>query len=84
MAEEIHQLAELEPEDVPTESRFLLDMYLGNLTQLHVKTQAYWITAVTAVRSAKARKSAMGARERRSKKEHLGKTSSRINRSVLQ
>ena len=38
MAEEIHQLADLEPEDVPTESRFLLEMNLGDLTKLHVKT----------------------------------------------
>ena len=47
---------------------------MGNLTKLHVKTQAYWITAVTAARSAKARKSATGAREKRSKKKHIGKT----------
>ena len=67
MAEEIHRLAELEPEDVPAESRFLLEMNLGDLTKLHVETQAYWITAVTAARSAKARKSAMGAREKRRK-----------------
>ncbi len=37
MAEDIHQLAELEPEDVPTESRFLLEMNLGDLTKLHIK-----------------------------------------------
>ena len=84
MAEEIQILAELEPEDVLTESRFLLEMNLGDLTKLHAKTQTYWITAVTAARSAKARKSAMGAREKRSKKKHLGNTSIRIKLGIVE
>ena len=53
MAKEIHQLAELEPEESPAKGRFLLEMNMGDLTKLHLKTQAYWITAVIAARSAK-------------------------------
>ena len=55
---------------------------MGDLAKLHVETQSYWITAATAVRSAKARKSAMGAREKKSKKRHLDKTSSRIKLGI--
>ena len=57
---------------------------MGDLRKLHVKTQAYWITVVTAGRSAKARKSAMGAREKRIKKKHLGKTSRRIKLGIVE
>ena len=61
MAEEIHQLAELEPEDVPVKSRFLLEMNLGDLIKLHFETQAYWITAVAAARSAKSKEISNGS-----------------------
>ena len=84
MAKEMHQLAELEPEDVPPESRFLLEMNMGDLTKLHLKTQAYWIKAVTAARSAKSRKSAMGAREKKRNQRSLGKTSSRIQLGIVE
>ena len=40
IAEKIHLLAELEPEDVPVKSRFLLEMNLGDLTKLHLKTKS--------------------------------------------
>ena len=56
---------------------------MGDLTKLHVETQAYWITAVTAARLAKARQLAMGAREKRSKNTHLGKTSSRVKLGIV-
>jgi ADP-glucose pyrophosphorylase len=54
LAEEIHRLAELQPEDVPTESKFLLEIDSGKLIKEHVETQAYWVIAVKAARKAKA------------------------------
>ena len=57
---------------------------MGDLTKLHLETQAYWITAVTAARSAKARKSAMGAREKKRIQRCLGKTSSRIKLGIVE
>ena len=41
LAEEIHRLAELQPEDVPTERMFLLEVDSGKLSKEHVETQAY-------------------------------------------
>ena len=79
MAEEIHRYAYLVPDEVPTESQFLLEMNLGELIKVHIETHAYWITAVKAARMVKARKSAMGARGGESRKRHLGKISSRVN-----
>ena len=84
MAEEIQKLAELEPEEVPVKSRFLLEINLGDLSKLHLKTQAYWITSVTAAKTAKARKLAMGAREKKINQRCLGKTSSRIKLGIVE
>jgi len=85
LAEEIHKLAELEPEEVPYESRFLLEMDRAQLIKSHVETQAYWVTAVLVARKARAKKSAMGAgAKRREKKRNLGKTSSRENLGIVE
>ena len=78
LANEIHRLAELEPDDVPHDSRFLLEMDTGLLTKMHVETQAYWVIAVIAATKAKAKQSAMGAgAKRRAKRLAVRKTSSR-------
>ena len=77
MSAEIHRLAELDPDEVPNESRFLLEVNLGELTRTYIETQAYWVTAVTAARRAKARQSALSSRAKKSRLKHLGKTSSR-------
>jgi hypothetical protein len=83
LAEEIHRLAELQPEDVPAESRFLLEVDSGKLTKEHVETQAYWVVAVKAARKAKAAQSAKTAGEkRRSKRKALGRVSSRVNLGI--
>jgi hypothetical protein len=39
LAENIHRLAELQPEDVPTESKFLLEIDSGKLIKEHVETR---------------------------------------------
>ena len=86
LAEEIHRLAELQPEDVPTESMFLLEVDSGKLTKEHVvETQAYWVVAVRAARKAKAAQSARAASEKqRSKRRGSGKMSSRANLGVTE
>ena len=83
LAEEIHRLAELQPEDVPAESIFLLEV--GKLTKEHVETQAYWVVAVKAARRAKAAHSAKTAsKKRRSKRKASGRMSRRINLGVTE
>ena len=44
----IEQLAETSPEDIPEESRFLLEINFGNLTRSHIENQQYWIIALQA------------------------------------
>ena len=84
LSEEIHRLSELEKDEVPKESQFLLEMNLGTLTKQHTETQAYWITAVQAARTATARESALGRRAKRSRKKHLGKISSRVKLGIVE
>ena len=84
LLEEIYRLAELDPDNVPTESRFLLEVNMGELTNLHIDNQAYWITAVTAAMMAKARQLAMGVRAKRSRPKHLGKISSREKMGIAE
>ena len=83
LAEEIHRLVELQPEDVTAESTFLLEMDAGKLTKEHVETQAYWVVAVRAARKAKAEQSAKAAGDkRRMKRKSSGRLSSRANLGV--
>ena len=85
LAEEIHRLAELQPEDVPAERMFLLEVDSGKLTKEHVETQAYWVVAVRAARKAKAAQSAKAASEkRRLKRKTSGRLSSRVNLGVTE
>ena len=44
----IDELAETPPEDIPEESRFLLEINFGDLTKSHIKSQQYWIIAIEA------------------------------------
>jgi hypothetical protein len=44
----IDELAETPPEDVPEESRFLLEINFGDLTKFHIESQQYWIVAIQA------------------------------------
>ena len=55
LADEIHRLAELEPDDLLHDSRFLIEINSGLLTNTHVEPQAYWVTAMIPARKAKAK-----------------------------
>ena len=48
--EEIEELLEIEPGEIPAKSQFLLDISLEEITSSHTETQAYWIKAVNAAR----------------------------------
>ena len=85
LAEEIHRLAELQPEDVPADCIFLLEVDSGKLTKEHVETQAYWVVAMKAARKAKAAQSAKTASEKkRSKRKTSGRLSSKVNLGVTE
>jgi hypothetical protein len=38
-----NRLAETSPEDIPEESKFLLEINFGDLTKSHIENQQYWI-----------------------------------------
>jgi hypothetical protein len=61
----MESLADLAPEDVPEASRFLLEINLTELLELHIETQKYWVLAVNAALAAQNRELARGAREKR-------------------
>ncbi len=48
IALELELLAGLAPEDVPAESRFLLEINFNDLNKSNVESQKYWILAINA------------------------------------
>jgi len=61
----IEELAETSPEDIPEESKFLLEINFGNLTKSHIENQQYWIIALQAAITVGRRSAAAGSRARR-------------------
>ncbi len=84
MREEIEELLETEPGEIPTESQFLLDMSMEEITASHTETQAYWIKAVSAARQAKAKDRARKAIKTRRKGRSSGKVASRTNLGITE
>ncbi len=63
--QQINILLDLAPEEVPEDSRFLLENNFSELSSYHLETQKYWTLAVDAALKAKALESARGARAKR-------------------
>ena len=61
IALELESLAGLAPEDVPAESRFLLEINFSDLNKSNVETQKYWILAINTALTAQQRQRARGA-----------------------
>jgi hypothetical protein len=61
----IEDLAETSPEDIPEESKFLLEINFGNITKSHIENQQYWIIALQAAITAGWRSSVEGSQARR-------------------
>jgi hypothetical protein len=62
LLQEIDELSDLRPEDIPESSRFLLEINFTELMSSHIKMQAYWTLAVQAALSAKQLEDKQGAR----------------------
>jgi hypothetical protein len=63
--QQIDVLSEVAPEEVPEDSRFLLEINFSELSKTHLETQTYWTLAMDAALKAKAMESARGARAKR-------------------
>jgi hypothetical protein len=73
----IKELSDTDPEEVPEESKFLLEINFGNLNRSHIETQQYWIIAIQAAITAGRRTAAAGRRAKRIKLKVNLKTPSR-------
>jgi hypothetical protein len=60
--QQINVLSNLAPEEVPEDSRFLLEINFSELSSYHLETQKYWTLAGDSALKAKALESAQGAR----------------------
>ena len=70
------------PEEVPEESKFLLEINFGDLTKSHIKNQQYWVIAIQAVITAGQRKAAAGGRVKRIRHKFNLKTPSRTKLGI--
>jgi hypothetical protein len=61
----IEELVETPPEEIPKESKFLLEINFGKFTKSHIENQQYWIIALQAVITAGQRFAAAGGRAKR-------------------
>jgi hypothetical protein len=71
---ELESLAGLAPEDVPAESRFLLEINFNDLNKSNLESQQYWILAINAALSAQRHQLEKGARAKR--------TTDKVNRKI--
>jgi hypothetical protein len=74
LVQEITELLELSPDEVPKNCRFLLEVNFTKLTSSHLETQQYWTLAMNAALAARQLKTKKGAR---SKQTHL-----KVNRKI--
>ena len=61
----INEFSEVAPEEIPAESRFLLEINFTELTKSHLENQTYWVLAMDAAIKAKELELARGARAKR-------------------
>ncbi len=73
----IEELEDTAPEEVPEESKFLLEINFGDLTKSHIKNQQYWVIAIQAAITTGQRKTAAGGRAKRIRHKVNLKTPSR-------
>jgi hypothetical protein len=78
----INEFAEVAPEDVPEDSRFLLEINFSKLTKAHLETQTYWTLAVDAAIMAKALELAQGARAKQIRRQLNTKIASRTKLGI--
>ncbi len=61
----INEILEVTPEEIPEDSRFLLEINFTELTKSHLETQTYWTLAMDAAIKANKLELACGARAKR-------------------
>ncbi len=80
--QQINVLSEVAPEEVPENSRFLLEINSSELSTFHLDIQTYWTLTMDAALKAKALESARGARAKRIQRRLNTKIPSRIKLGI--
>jgi hypothetical protein len=80
--QQINVHSEVAPEEVPEDSRFLLEINFFELSTFHLDTQTYWTLAMDAALKAKALESAGGARAKRIRRRLNTKIPSRMKLGI--
>ena len=75
LLQKIETLAHTMPEDVPQDSKFLLEFDFNKLVRGSTDTQEYWVVAIEAAKVAGSRIRHQGRRERRREARRVGKMS---------
>jgi hypothetical protein len=79
----IKALSDLAPEEVPEESKFLLEINFGDLNKSHIDTQQYWVIVIQAAITAGRRRAAAGRRAKRIQHKVNLKTPSRQKLGII-
>ncbi len=79
----IKELSDMDPEEVPEESKFLLEINFCDLNRSHIEIQQYWVIAIQAAIAAGRRTAAAGRRAKRIKLKVNLKTPSRKKLGIM-
>ena len=75
--EQIEELMDMDPRDIPEDSKFLLEFDFDRLRTSDLENQQYWVFAVQAARKAGKRAAALGRRAKRAKANAVRRQSTR-------
>ena len=84
MMVKIENLLETRPDEVPTESKFLLEFDHGKLARSNIHDQTYWVVAMEAAIKAGTRTATTGARRKRAHRKHRMKMSRRARLGITE
>ena len=83
MMVKIETLPNTRPDEVPTESEFLLEFDHGKLAQSNMHDQTYWVVAMEAAINAGTTTATTGARHKRAHKKHRMNMSKRARLGII-
>ena len=82
MVAKIKTLLDTRPDEVPTESKFLLEFDHGKLAQSNVHDETYWVVAIEAAIKRGKTTATTGTRHRRAHKKHIMNMSRRARLGI--
>ena len=84
MMVKVENLLETRPDEVPTESKLLLEFDHGKLARSSIHDQTYWVVAMEAAIKAGTRTATTGVRRKRAHRKHRMKMSRRARLGITE